>query len=29
MNGVELLDILLKEQYEGNLEKLDVYFKDE
>jgi hypothetical protein len=26
MNGVELLDILLKAQYEGNLEKMKVYF---
>lgn len=26
MNGVELLEILLKAQYEGNLEKMKVYF---
>ena len=29
MNGKELLDILLKYQYEGNLEKMDIYYDKE
>jgi hypothetical protein len=29
MTGKELLDILLKYQYEGNLEKMEVYYDAE
>jgi hypothetical protein len=29
MTGAQLLDILLKYQYEGNLEKMDIYYDKE